>query len=173
MAAREKQKQIKERFRAWVFTDPDRTERLVRLYNDLFNNLRSRLFDGSHLKFSGMSQAIILRPSQADAVWRCMSGGNTLLRRAGTACPQRSGPANCRRSGKRHQRLPPLMASRSFSRTTLVAVRPMPGRSCTVAGDPGRGRSSRRIINSSGEMCAAGCAALPPAMWISYSDTSS
>jgi N12 class adenine-specific DNA methylase len=79
MAAREKQKLIKERFRSWVFTDPERTERLVRTYNDAFNNLRPRLFDGSHLDFPGMNQALVLRPHQKDAVWRGMSSGNTLL----------------------------------------------------------------------------------------------
>jgi N12 class adenine-specific DNA methylase len=79
MAAREKQKLIKERFRAWVFTDPERTERLVRLYNDTYNNLRPRLFDGSHLDYPGMNQTIRLRPHQDDAVWRGMSSGNTLL----------------------------------------------------------------------------------------------
>ena len=82
MAAREKQKLIKERFRSWVFTDPDRTERLVRLYNDTYNNLRPRLFDGSHLDFPGMNQNIKLRPHQDDAVWRGMSSGNTLLAHA-------------------------------------------------------------------------------------------
>lgn len=79
MAAREKQKLIKERFRSWVFTDPDRTERLVRLYNDTYNNLRPRLFDGGHLDFPGMNQALTLRDHQKDAVWRGMSSGNTLL----------------------------------------------------------------------------------------------
>ena len=79
LAAREKQKLIKERFRSWVFADPERTERLVRLYNDTYNNLRPRLFDGSHLDFPGMNQAIKLRPHQDDAVWRGMSSGNTLL----------------------------------------------------------------------------------------------
>jgi N12 class adenine-specific DNA methylase len=79
MAVREKQKRIKERFRSWVFTDPERTERLVRIYNDTYNNLRPRLFDGSHLDFSGMNQTISLRPHQKDAVWRGMSSGNTLL----------------------------------------------------------------------------------------------
>ena len=79
LAAREKQKKIKEKFRSWVFADPDRTERLVRLYNDNYNNLRPRLFDGSHLDFPGMSQAVRLRPHQKDAIWRCMSSGNTLL----------------------------------------------------------------------------------------------
>src|SRR5207253_3495070 len=79
MAAREKQKLIKERFRSWVFTDPERTERLVRIYNDTYNNLRPRLFDGSHLDFPGMSEAFTLRQHQKDAVWRGMSSGNTLL----------------------------------------------------------------------------------------------
>ncbi len=79
LAAREKQKLIKERFRSWVFADPERTERLVRLYNDTYNNLRPRLFDGSHLDFPGMNQALTLRPHQNDAVWRGMSAGNTLL----------------------------------------------------------------------------------------------
>ena len=79
LAAREKQKQIKDKFRSWVFTDPDRTERLVRIYNDTYNNLRPRLFDGSHLDFPGMSQAFTLRQHQKDAVWRGMSAGNTLL----------------------------------------------------------------------------------------------
>ena len=79
LAAKQKQRLIKEKFRQWIFADPDRTERLVRLYNDLYNNLRLRHFDGSHLKFPGMSAAISLRQSQKDAIWRCMSGGNTLL----------------------------------------------------------------------------------------------
>ncbi|HEX4053857.1 MAG TPA: DEAD/DEAH box helicase family protein [Tepidisphaeraceae bacterium] len=79
LSAREKQKAIKERFRSWVFAEPDRTERLVRIYNDIYNNLRPRLFDGSHLDFPGMNQALTLRPHQSDAVWRGMSSGNTLL----------------------------------------------------------------------------------------------
>ncbi|MDY3551378.1 hypothetical protein R5W24_000454 [Gemmata sp. JC717] len=79
LAAKEKQRQIKEKFRAWIFADPDRTERLVRTYNDAFNNLRPRLFDGSHLDFPGMSTAVTLRQHQKNGVWRCMTGGNTLL----------------------------------------------------------------------------------------------
>jgi len=82
LSAREKQKLIKERFRGWVFTDPERAERLVRIYNDTYNNLRPRLFDGSHLDFPGMNQAIELRSHQKDAVWRAMSSGNTLLAHA-------------------------------------------------------------------------------------------
>ena len=64
LAAREKQKQLKAQFRAWIFADPDRTERLVRLYNDTYNNLRLRRFDGSHLAFPGMNHAIQLRGHQ-------------------------------------------------------------------------------------------------------------
>ncbi|HVX13083.1 MAG TPA: DEAD/DEAH box helicase family protein [Pirellulales bacterium] len=79
LMAKEKQKLIKEKFRSWVFSDPDRTERLVRLYNDTYNNLRPRQFDGSHLSFPGMNKTIALRPHQEDAVWRGMSSGNTLL----------------------------------------------------------------------------------------------
>jgi N12 class adenine-specific DNA methylase len=79
LAAKEKQKLIKERFKQWVFSDPDRTEKLVRLYNDTYNCLRPRLFDGSHLEFPGMSQVFALRPHQKDGIWRIMSGGNTLL----------------------------------------------------------------------------------------------
>ena len=79
LAAREKQKMIKEKFKSWVFGEPERTERLVRTYNDTYNNLRPRLFDGSHLVFPGMSQGIRLNPHQKDAVWRTMSSGNTLL----------------------------------------------------------------------------------------------
>ena len=82
LAAREKQKLIKEKFKNWVFSEPERTERLVRLYNDTYNNLRPRLFDGSHLDFPGMSQGIELRDHQKDAVWRGMSSGNTLLAHA-------------------------------------------------------------------------------------------
>lgn len=82
LAAREKQKLIKERFCSWLFADPERTERLVRLYNDTYNNLRPRLFDGSHLEFPGMNQTLHLQSHQAAAVWRVMSSGNTLLAQA-------------------------------------------------------------------------------------------
>ncbi len=79
LAAREKQKQIREKFKAWIFTDPDRTERLVRMYNDLYNCMRPRVFDGSHLHFPGMSTVFKLRPHQMNAIWRGMCSGNTLL----------------------------------------------------------------------------------------------
>ena len=65
-----------------MFQDPDRTERLVRRYNDTYNTLRLRSFDGSHLTFPGMNPAVTPYPHQKDAVWRVMSGGNTLLAHA-------------------------------------------------------------------------------------------
>src|SRR5207249_2636108 len=58
------------------------TERLVHTYNETYNNLRPRLFDGSHLAFPGMNQTIRLRNHQRDAIWRCMTSGNTLLAQA-------------------------------------------------------------------------------------------
>ena len=79
LAAKEKQRLIKDRFRTWLFSDPERTERLVRIYNDTYNNIRLRIFDGSHLDFPGMNQTVLLRPHQTAAVWRGMCAGNTLL----------------------------------------------------------------------------------------------
>ena len=77
--AREKQAKLKEQFGTWVFADPARATRLVNLYNEKFNNLRLREFDGSHLTFPRMSSAFTLRPHQKHAVWRNMTSGNTLL----------------------------------------------------------------------------------------------
>jgi N12 class adenine-specific DNA methylase len=82
VAARDKQRTIKEAFKQWVFQDPDRTERLVRCYNETYNNLRLRAFDGSHLTFPGMNPAVTPYRHQKDGVWRIMSGGNTLLAHA-------------------------------------------------------------------------------------------
>ena len=79
LAARDKQARIKDRFRSWAFAEPQRAERLVRIYNDTYNNLRPRQFDGAHLDFPGLNRTIQLRPHQEDAVWRGMSSGNTLL----------------------------------------------------------------------------------------------
>ena len=79
LAAREKQQRIKQRFKEWIFSEPSRAERLVRIYNDLYNNVRLRTFDGAHLRFPGMSPHIQLAKHQVDAVWRIMSAGNTLL----------------------------------------------------------------------------------------------
>ncbi|MFO0888323.1 MAG: DEAD/DEAH box helicase family protein [Isosphaeraceae bacterium] len=79
LAAREKQKRLKERFKSWVFDDAERCERLVRTYNDTYNSIRLRVFDGSHLDFPGMNRTVELRQHQKDAIWRGMTGGNCLL----------------------------------------------------------------------------------------------
>jgi N12 class adenine-specific DNA methylase len=83
IAAREKQQQLKDRFRPWVWEDEDRAVRLAREYNDRFNNLRLRKFDGSHLTLPGMARELLrdrdLGPHQKDAVWRILQSGSTLL----------------------------------------------------------------------------------------------
>ncbi len=79
VAAMEKQGRIKQRFSGWIFNDPDRAERLVGIYNDTFNTLVVRTFDGSHQTFPGMNRTVKLEPHQTAAVWRVVSSGNTLL----------------------------------------------------------------------------------------------
>ena len=78
-AAKEKLARIKEAFERWVWTDPDRTDRLARIYNDRFNNLVPRAFDGSHLQLPGASSAVSLRPHQKRVVWRIISAGGTYV----------------------------------------------------------------------------------------------
>jgi len=81
-AAKEKLVKIKQTFERWVWTDPDRTDRLARIYNDRFNNLVPRAFDGSHLQLPGASSAITLRPLQKRAIWRIVSSGSTYIAHA-------------------------------------------------------------------------------------------
>ena len=78
-AARDKQQKIKERFQSWVWEDEPRRERLCRLYNDRFNGVRLRTFNGDHLQLPGASDAITLRPHQKAAIWRILQTPNTLL----------------------------------------------------------------------------------------------
>jgi N12 class adenine-specific DNA methylase/2'-5' RNA ligase len=78
-AIREKQQKLKDLFRKWVWEDPARAERLAGIYNQRYNNLRLREFDGSHMQFPGMSEAVKLRQHQKNAIWRMLQGGNTLL----------------------------------------------------------------------------------------------
>ena len=77
--AQGKQDKIKRAFEEWLWSDPARRERLCRLYNDRFNSIRPRTYDGSHIKYYGMNPEITLRKHQTDAVARIMYGGNTLL----------------------------------------------------------------------------------------------
>ena len=77
--AQGKQEMIKQAFQDWIWKDPNRRERLCRLYNEKFNSLRPREYDGSHLKFVGMNPEITLRPHQVNAIAHILYGGNTLL----------------------------------------------------------------------------------------------
>jgi N12 class adenine-specific DNA methylase len=83
IAAREKQQQIKDRFREWIWEDDARAQRLARDYNDRFNNLVLRKFDGTHLTLPGMARELLrdrdLAGHQKNAVWRVLQSGSTLL----------------------------------------------------------------------------------------------
>jgi N12 class adenine-specific DNA methylase/adenine-specific DNA methylase len=81
-AARDKLQRIKQAFQTWVWTDPDRTDRLARVYNDRFNNIAPRKFDGSHLKLPGASSAFALYGHQKRGIWRIISSGSTYLAHA-------------------------------------------------------------------------------------------
>ena len=80
--AQSKQELIKQGFQDWVWRDPARREKLVRLYNDKFNSIRPREYDGSHITFSSMNPEIELREHQKNAVAHIIYGGNTLLAHA-------------------------------------------------------------------------------------------
>ena len=77
--AQQKQQLIKDAFRDWIWKDPDRRDRLTTLYNTKFNSIRSREYDGSHIRFIGTNPEITLRQHQMNAVARVIYGGNTLL----------------------------------------------------------------------------------------------
>ena len=77
--AQAKQEQIKLAFEEWIWKDPERRERLTRVYNERFNSIRPREYDGSHISFDGMNPEITLRKHQVNAIARILYGGNTLL----------------------------------------------------------------------------------------------
>lgn len=79
MLAREKQNQMKEAFKSWIFREQERRQKYVDYYNETFNNIRLREYDGSHLTFPGMNPEIKLRDHQKNAIARVLLGGNTLL----------------------------------------------------------------------------------------------
>ena len=78
-AAQAKQEVVKQAFQEWIWKDPERRNRLVRYYNDTFNSVRPREYDGSHITFGGISPEITLRPHQVNAIAHILYGGNTLL----------------------------------------------------------------------------------------------
>ena len=79
MLAQQKQEMIREAFKEWIFRDIDRREELCKTYNELFNSIRPREYDGSHIRFVGMTPDIQLMPHQKNAVAHILYGGNTLL----------------------------------------------------------------------------------------------
>lgn len=79
LLAGQKQELLKEEFKNWIFNDQERRNRLVKLYNERFNSIRNREYDGSNLSFEGMNTKIELRPHQRNAIARSLYGGNTLL----------------------------------------------------------------------------------------------
>ena len=79
LLAGQKQELLKEEFKNWIFNDQERRNRLVKLYNEHFNSIRNREYDGSNLSFEGMNTEIELRPHQKNAIARSLYGGNTLL----------------------------------------------------------------------------------------------
>ena len=99
MLASQKQEAIREAFKDWVFRDPERRQALCAKYNTLFNSTRPREFDGSHLKFPGMTPDITLRPHQLNAVAHQLYGDNTLL-------------AHCVGAGKTFEMIAAAMESR-------------------------------------------------------------
>ena len=79
MLAQQKQEQIREAFKSWIWKDPERRADLCRKYNELYNAIRPRSYNGDHIRFSGMNPEISLRPHQRNAVARMLYGGNSLL----------------------------------------------------------------------------------------------
>lgn len=78
-AAQQKQKIIKQKFKDWIWSDPDRRDELCKLYNEKFNSIRPREYDGKHIVFGGMNPEITLTAHQRNAAARAIYGGNTLL----------------------------------------------------------------------------------------------
>ena len=99
MLASQKQEAIREAFKDWVFRDPERRQDLCAKYNELFNSTRPREYDGSHLKFPGMTPDIVLRQHQLNAVAHQLYGDNTLL-------------AHCVGAGKTFEMIAAAMESR-------------------------------------------------------------
>ena len=99
MLASQKQEAIREAFKDWIFRDPERRQDLCAKYNEFFNSTRPREYDGSHLKFPGMTPDIVLRPHQLNAVAHQLYGDNTLL-------------AHCVGAGKTFEMIAAAMESR-------------------------------------------------------------
>lgn len=121
MLAREKQNMMKEKFKEWLFSDPDRRQKYVEYYNETFNNIRLREYDGSHLQFPGMNPEIELKPHQKNAVARILLGGNTLL-------------AHCVGAGKSFEMMAACMEQKRLglaNKTIMVVPKPLIGQTAS------------------------------------------
>lgn len=121
MLAREKQNMIKEKFKEWLFAEPERRQKYVEYYNETFNNIRLREYDGSHLQFPGMNPAIELKPHQKNAVARILLGGNTLL-------------AHCVGAGKSFEMMVACMEQKRLglaNKTIMVVPKPLIGQTAS------------------------------------------
>jgi N12 class adenine-specific DNA methylase len=121
MLAREKQNQMKEKFKEWLFSDPERRQKYVEYYNETFNNIRLREYDGSHLQFPGMNPEIELKPHQKNAVARILLGGNTLL-------------AHCVGAGKSFEMMAACMEQKRLglaNKIILVVPKPLIGQTAS------------------------------------------
>lgn len=106
LAAREKYEAVKAEFKKWAYQDEARRDSLLRIYNDAFNQIVQRRYDGSHLVLYGMSNVITPYKHQLNAIWRIMSGGNTLLAHvvgAGKTFTMVAAAMEMRRIGKAHK----------------------------------------------------------------------
>ena len=79
MLAQQKQEMIKDAYKEWIFKDMERREDICRTYNELFNSIRPREYDGNHIQFVGMTPEITLMPHQKNAIAHILYGDNTLL----------------------------------------------------------------------------------------------
>ncbi|MDE6433058.1 MAG: helicase [Lachnospiraceae bacterium] len=121
MLAREKQNQLKEAFREWIFAEPERRNKYVRYYNETFNNVRLREYDGSHLQFPGMNPDIQLKQHQKNAIARVLMGGNTLL-------------AHCVGAGKSFEMMAACMEQKRLglaNKTAMVVPKPLIGQTAS------------------------------------------
>ena len=121
MLAREKQNQIQEAFRQWIYKDPERRNKYVSYYNETFNNVRLREYDGSHLQFPGMNPDIQLKQHQRNAIARILMGGNTLL-------------AHCVGAGKSFEMMAACMEQKRLglaNKTVMVVPKPLIGQTAS------------------------------------------
>lgn len=121
MLAREKQNQLKEAFRNWIFAEPERRNKYVSYYNETFNNVRLREYDGSHLQFPGMNPDIQLKQHQKNAIARVLMGGNTLL-------------AHCVGAGKSFEMMAACMEQKRLglaNKTAMVVPKPLIGQTAS------------------------------------------